>query len=436
MSKKRRISRRTILWQKICEAWLYRVGYRLMPARQRRYIEGLRGRQEIRVAFVVQNVPMWKYQELHRVLCADRRFRVSVVLSPSMTFTDEQRLSDIRTMRRYFDAQGVEYVDWDLEHGARPVDIRKAIDPDIVFYTQPYHGVFHPRHQFLNFTDRLMAYYPYGFLQTQDRYLFDQVFTNVAWKLYYANRYNLEDARLFMRNGGRNVVVVGYPNSDIYVKKSTADVWKDTGRQRKRLIWAPHFTLANDGSAMSRSNFLDICDFMVEAAKRYADRLQIAFKPHPGLLTELYKHPVWGKEKADGYYAEWAQMENTQLETGDYVELFKGSDAMIHDCGSFVIDYLYFNKPVMYLTRDFEGTRRYGNELCRGAYDVHYIGCGERDITAFIEDVVLSGKDTLSEKRTVFYKQNLSTPDSGSVAQNTYRDMLRSLGMDIPATGA
>ncbi|MBR1688352.1 MAG: CDP-glycerol glycerophosphotransferase family protein [Prevotella sp.] len=429
MTQKRRISRLTLLRQKIEEAWLYRIGYRLAPLRQQRYIRHLQGRSEIRVVFVVVSIPMWKYQGLYDLLRADARFRVQIVLSPSMNYSDEQRLSDIRVMRSYFDSRAMPYVDWDIEHDAPAVDIRRELNPDIVCYSQPYHGVFHPRHQFLNFTDRLLAYYPYGALQTSEPFLFDQVMTNIAWRLYYSDRYVLADACRFMRNGGSNVVVVGYPNADLYTRPLTADPWHDEGHRLKRVIWAPHCTLANDGSSLSKSNFLDLSEAMLRLAHDYRDRVQIAFKPHPGLLTELYRHPDWGKQRTDDYYKRWSQMENTQLETGDYIELFKGSDAMIHDCGSFVIDYLYFRRPVMFLTRDIQRTRQYGNELCRQAYDIHYTGCTEQDIRRFIDDVVLGGNDPLSASRHQFYQDNLLPPGGQSVARNTYDDLVESLGI-------
>ena len=39
------------------------------------------------------------------------------------------------------------------------------------------------------------------------------------------------------------------------------------------------------------------------------------------------------------------------LET-EYVELFKSSDALIHDCGSFMAEYLVTNKPVLFLEKN------------------------------------------------------------------------------------
>ena len=55
--------------------------------------------------------------------------------------------------------------------------------------------------------------------------------------------------------------------------------------------------------------------------------------------------------------SEWESLSNAQLETGKYVDLFMTSDAMIHDCGSFTIEYHYTLKPVMYLVKGEEHTK-------------------------------------------------------------------------------
>lgn len=67
--------------------------------------------------------------------------------------------------------------------------------------------------------------------------------------------------------------------------------------------------------------------------------------------------PYGEKRKTDRYYSEWESLSNAQLETGKYVDLFMTSDAMIHDCGSFTIEYHYTLKPVMYLVKGEEHTK-------------------------------------------------------------------------------
>jgi len=419
----------TILKQRVHEQWLYRYGYKLMPARQQRYICLLHKRQApVKVVFVALNVSMWKYQRLYDLLSKDPRFTTSVVLSPGITYKQEQRLHDLQQMRDYFGSRGIDYVDWRLEDDAPPIDIRRTLQPDIVFYTQPYHGSYHDRHCFLNFTDRLTAYSPYSYLQAHVSFNYDNVMQNVAWKCYYVNRYHLDEARILARNRGVNAVAVGYTSADDYRLNQYQEVWGGVAGAR-RLIWAPHCTLANNGSVNSRSNFLMMADAMVELARRHTADLQIAFKPHPGLLTELYKHPDWGQQRADEYYDLWRRMPNTQLADGEFVNLFQGSDAMVHDSGSFVIDYLYFDHPVMYVTQDMERAKSYVNEPGRHAYDAHYSGKTMADVEHFITDVVLGGNDPLKPVREAYYQEFLVQPDGQLTAQNMYNDIVQSLGL-------
>ena len=420
----------TILKQRIHEQWLYRYGYKLMPARQQRYIERLKRRgTPIRVVFVALNVSMWKYQGLYDLLSQDPRFLVYVVLSPGITYKPEQRLRDLRQMRQYFGSRGISYVDWRLEDDAPAIDIRRQLQPDIVFYTQPYHGSYHARHCFLNFTDRLTAYSPYSYLQAHDPYNYDNVMQNIAWKCYYVNQYHIDEARQLARNRGVNAVAVGYTSADDYLQNQYQEVWDNANSGRRRLIWAPHCTLANNGTVFSRSNFLMMADYMVDLARRHTADLQIAFKPHPGLLTELYKHPDWGQQRADDYYNLWRTMPNTQLADGAFINLFQGSDAMVHDSGSFVIDYLYFDRPVMYVSQNIERAKSFVNEPGRHAYDAHYIGSTTDDVEHFVSDVVLGGHDTMQAVRQAYYQEFLLPPGGQTTARNMYADMVRSLNL-------
>ena len=103
---------------------------------------------------------------------------------------------------------------------------------------------------------------------------------------------------------------------------------------------------------------------------------------------------------------------------------------MVHDSGSFVIDYLYFHHPVMYISQDIERAKSYVNVPGQQAYGAHYIGSTLDDIERFVNDVVLGGKDTMQEKRQDYFNEFLQPPDGQSTASNIYHDMLRSLGME------
>jgi hypothetical protein len=273
---------------------------------------------------------------------------------------------------------------------------------------------------------------PYGFWSSTGKLSYDLHFHNMAWRLYYSSELHLQEARRVATNHGRNVRVSGYANADEYLRTDHVSPWKviGDGRQRKRLIWAPHFSIIPANSAFPpRGNFLWMAELMLTLAREYSDRLQIAFKPHPALLTQLYEHKEWGRERADAYYAQWRSMDNTQIETGQFIDLFMTSDAMIHDSGSFVVDYLYFNHPVMFVTRDIERAKSYVNEPGKRAYDAHYVGKTLDDVQNFVDQVVLGGNDTKQTDRQQFYSSFLEEADGLTVAQHIYDDMVRSLGV-------
>ena len=143
-------------------------------------------------------------------------------------------------------------------------------------------------------------------------------------------------------------------------------------------------------------------------AEWFRDDIQFAFKPHQLLKFKLQQH--WGMEKTDAYYQRWEDMENTQLVNDGYVDLFLTSDAMIHDSGSFTTEYLFTQKPVMYLCRDTDMKSKF-NEFGINSFDCHYHGKTATDIETFLCEVVLEGKDPMRLQRERFYEDYLKPKD-------------------------
>ena len=166
---------------------------------------------------------------------------------------------------------------------------------------------------------------------------------------------------------------------------------------------------------------------MRDIAEQYADRLQIAFKPHPRLKSELYKNPEWGKERTDEFYSFWENSPTTQLETGDYIDLFKTSDALIHNCGSFTAEYLYMQKPTAYITRNLDAIKADMNAFGVACQDAHYIVASPEEIRQFIDDVVLAAKDPMKSRREKLINTILRAPNGSTVAENIYNDLVKSL---------
>ena len=247
---------------------------------------------------------------------------------------------------------------------------------------------------------------------------------NNAWQVYYENESALNDLKKDPKNKTDNIVVTGLPISDLYLNFHNCDntPWKEDPKRRKKIIWAPHHTIpGNDNLFIVYSTFLDYYHFMFEMAKKYQDKIVMAFKPHPALRRKLKK--IWTEKEIEDYYNKWNSFENTQLVEGDYIELFMNSDAMIHDCSSFQIEYHYTHKPALYLTNDpvkhIEGM----NSFAQKAFNLHYMGRNKKDIEDFIINVI-KGHDPLKEQRDLFFRENLLPPHQKTSSENIIDSIL------------
>lgn len=401
-------------------AWKYKANERLHA----KYLDSIKGHKTINVVFMAIDAALWRYQHLYDMMTNDKRFKVSIVLTPCM---EREQAKDLEGLRHYFNQRGIPFIDYNPQEG--PYDIRGKLNPDIIFYTQPYEHLLIPAYDCVNFYDRLVCYMPYAFW-TFAKFGYNLHFCNRAWRLYYPLESYRLSAEQQMTNHGRNVRVTGYANADEFLYMKHPDTWKQMadGKKRKRIIWAPHFTIIKYSETIPpRSNFLWMAELMVTIAREYSDQIQIAFKPHPALLTQLYHHPDWGKERADQYYELWSQMTNTQLEAGQYIDLFMNSDAMIHDSGSFAVEYHYSLKPTMFVAKDMDYILADQSDFGKEAYAMHYIGKDEADIRQFIHDVVINNQDTMLPSRKQFYDSYLLPPNGKSVAENVIDDIVESL---------
>ena len=390
--------------------FVYRRFLRGNIAASRRAATRLKGKEVIEVAFFLSMPGMWKADYLFRRMAEDARFHPYVVLIPYTVFKNFDKEEMWRTLRRteaFVKEKGFEYVIPYDEATGRWRDIRRKENPDIVFYSLPYKDM--ERKYFVyHFRDRLTCYIPYAFTSMNVyKANYDIISINSYGCVFTETEMHLGFARRYSHSHGDNFEVVGCPGCEVYQVSDyrPREVWRQQPTPKKRVIWAPHHSVSD---VFSISTFMENCDLMVDLAREYADRIQFAFKPHPTLRFKLQK--LWGVERTERYYRQWAEMPNTQLEEAGYVDLFYGSDAMMHDSGGFTTEYLYLQKPVMYLVKD-ERPRKQFNEFGALAFDQHYVGHDEEDVRRFLDEVVLKGIDPMGDSRRRFYDTYLANHD-------------------------
>ena len=372
-------------------------------------------RRPVRVMFYVNNLSMWKSDKLLTLLKSDSRFEPFIVSYLYSNDSDLSRRNSDKVLSEHFDALGISFCSgYDyVRHRHFPVS---SFKPDILFYPQPYRN-------FLSEIPSgvLLAYIPYGFSIEKSGNFDNTLYQNICWKYFIALRAHKEHKIRSNYNHGVNVVVSGDPLADYFMDGHTPsdDNWPIKDPAIKRIIWAPHHSILPD-DVLDYSTFLEIAESMLELARKYKDKVQFVFKPHPLLKEKLYHLGSWGVEKTDRYYQSWNSLPNCRFADGNYVDLFMTSDAMIHDCSAFTAEYLYVNKPVLYLTK--KQKMESFNEFACECFNVHYHGSTIADIKSFIDDVV-NGIDPLLDQRTRLIKEQLLPSGDTTVAGTIYKEL-------------
>ena len=386
------------------------VRYPVLYKRQVRLMNKIRKKDNISVLFVLTSLASWKTEDLYKAMKSNGRFSTDILITVA---NDE----DARpSLRQYLTSKGYSY--FELHEGE---DIYSKMTPDIIFYEKPYESYLADENlRYDHYRKSVYCFILYAIhnSKTIPDFLFNNPLQNIAFQEYFENEDVSKEVGLYKSNNGKNNVVTGHTCFDQYLnfnKSKEIDPWKEQPTKKKRIIYAPHHTIDHQHEALPYSTFLEFGDFMLSMAEKYKDRVQFAFKPHPVLKPKLEK--IWGKERTDAYYKKWSELDNCQLETGTYTSLFMFSDAMIHDCGSFQIEYHYTHNPVLYLTHDAEIHRQTMLGFAQKAFDLHYIGHCKDDIENFIQNVI-NDKDSLKERRIEFFNNYLLPPTGQSASQN------------------
>ena len=322
----------------------------------------------------------------------------------------------------------------DLDTGRQYSWEELGIKPQICIWLTPWTDLFREHFHLLNYSlDILHTYIPYGFMLAENEnntfvyHQYNQIMHNVAWRNFFDSQKAVEMAEKYTFVGSENGVYTGYPKMDSFFEKNSKDdFWSnisyENGTCPKRIIYAPHHAIEKTGNicvSTFASNYLTI----QELAKKYSNETIWIFKPHPQLKYKAIQAGIFrNNEEWEAYVNQWRDMKNAQVvEEGSYTEIFIHSDAMIMDSVSFLAEYLYTDKPLLFLIRD----KAYLNQFGLDILENYYSAAGE-DIEAiewFIREIVMADQDRLQEQRNAFFKKNLDYYQKfgQSAARNIYK---------------
>lgn len=382
-------------------------------------IKKLKNKNRVRVAFLLVNESIWKYEQLYFLFKNNPRYEPVVFICPFITYGEEIQKKEMENTFARFKKKDYIVIKTQNEDDTY-IDINKNFEPDIVFFSTPWeHSL--PQYHLRSFLNQLTCYVPYGFKSSNlFQYHFNMDMHNFCWKVFFETPVHKKLAKKHSLARGRNVVVTGFPGMDSLLNSashSETNTWKPQERLKKKIIWAPHHTIQGSSSALDYSTFLEYYNFILHIANKYKDHIQLAFKPHPNLKGKLFE--VWGEEETTKYYEKWKNLSNGQLEEGEYIDLFAQSDALIHDSGSFVIEYLYTSKPAMFLIGS-EKVKSQFNEIGKEAINKLYNGYSKDHIEEFITDIVIDEEDFKEKERTLFFNKTVKPPYNLTASENIF----------------
>lgn len=368
----------------------------------------------------------WKCDSLFKKMLEMPEFNPLIVICPIVNNGREYMIENLKKVTDYFQRKGYPCVCAYNEKTDTYVDVHQ-FQPDIIFYTNPYKGLVDDRYYINQYSNVLSCYVNYFYVTNSEPWACAENFHMSLWKYYLEYPLLMEQIKKLVRPISIRGKVVGYPLFDTFRQYEISDKdWPVIRSCRKRIIWAPHHTISGNTEIYAMSTFEKYYDYMWQMAEKYKNEIDIVFKPHPLLKPHLYEAEEWGKERTDAYYEKWATGANTAFVDGEYVGLFLASNAMIHDCNSFTVEYLAANKPAMFLDSGMTDDKI--NEAGKEARACYYKGYCEADIENFIKMIIEGGTDELKEKREAFYKNYILPPNGKLAAENIIDDLLTSLG--------
>lgn len=383
-----------------------------VPQKHKCLIKKIRKKNTISVVFLVSERSKWKADEVFQLMRNDSLFNPFIIAIPFHKRDLESQKKNVEDIKNYFFNKGYDV----YSHFQDANEINKRLkSADLVFFSEPY-DVSKNKFYYLDlFTNKLCFYIPYFFMATThvkgNTLNFNGIYYRFLlsmWRIYWPHNEIKNELEKFDNRVIGTSVVTGYPSMEYIYKFSkklvaSNNAWNSAAQGKIKIIYAPHHSIfLNDPARETLSTFLKNAEIIKELSIKYKDKVSWSFKPHPLLIHHLSEHSDWGKNKAERYYRFWQEQEYTQFDDGIYDDLFLESDAIIHDCSSFIVEYAFTKKPCMYLVGDTD-IDNYLNEFGKGVIDVYQKGKSVEEIEGFIKRLI-DGKRTQNENTNFFQR--------------------------------
>lgn len=358
--------------------------------------EKIRNGEKVRVAFLHMYATDCQDLSLFDMMLDSPYFDPYFIVNPDVMRSQEHLVFNYkRSLTELTEKYGSERVleGYDAERNTY-VDYTDLFD--MASTNNPYDGMAQELFRIIYWSHKGIPvfYIPYYYmgLTTHTIENFKLTSSSFLWRFFLPNKASLSLAQEYEAIRGRNVIVTGYPKMD---KISQCSV---NFRERKRIIIAPHHLIQDE--PFCRGGFREYAQDLLTLPSEFPN-VDFVFRPHPQLKEALKAY--WSLEQISQWLNKLLENPNVTYSTeGDYLDSFVNSDAIIHDCDSFVAECMYFNKPCAFVFRKGFDYKAMSSKFGISFFDNYYSITKKADWFYFIENVVIAGHDDMKNKRERF----------------------------------
>ncbi|MCH5259952.1 MAG: CDP-glycerol glycerophosphotransferase family protein [Lachnospiraceae bacterium] len=400
--------------------------------------------EKIKIAFLVISAAEWGLEKVYRMLEQDDRVECYIVVSPLVDRDLESRRDTYLQTVGFFEKNGYEVRGGCNEEFNVPVSWQEMGGmPDIVMHSTPWIQSMPVELQIINFPLMTLNYYMAYGIHVSDggsglyvkEAVYNNEFVNMMMHIYADSERDVRGYQEYGLLHGKNILYSGYAKMDFFYENR---VWSEDEIRKlwqipdgikcqdmKRVIIAPHHSIS-ESSLIKYATFQKNVYFLIYLAKKYCNEVSFVFKPHPNLRLRAVEEKVFDSYEAyDAYLEEWNSLPNAKVvQESDYLAYFDTSDGMIMDSSSFLAEYMYVHKPLLFLLREGQEFNPLGKILLEADYTAK--GEDYAEIEKFLQEVIINGNDVLSDKRQQIFDAELDYMKRSecSASEYIYKDIV------------
>ena len=387
----------------------------------------IRKKQVKKIVFLLKDSAEWSCEELYKRFNETSGYEVCVAVAPFFAGSQQAVSKMYLDTVQYFRERKIDTVEmYDIQKN-RYKSWEEIGMPDIVFHLNPHYKAFAESSNICNFPLSILnVYIPYGIMIYGNvRQQYNQLSHMLYWKIFCETPLHKEMASKYADIGDINVVCRGYVKMDTFFDTCLQEkrkIWKISPRadekKIKKIIYAPHWSIKD--AVTGFGNFDKIYKSLYEYVKKNETSTSWVFRPHPMLRVGAVQQGIFkSEEEYEEYLEMWRQLPNAQvIENGMYTDIFESSDAMILDSISFLGEYIYMHKPMLFLTRDRNTFNDFGKELVRVLYKTD--GGNLEGIKNFVEKNVIGNEDPMKERREEFFEKYMDYRNQNGMLASEY----------------